>query len=503
MPNASATRTDAALLAFERGNAAFDRGEWATAEAEYREALARKPDYTLARYNYGLLLLTLSRGVDSERELRLVLATDTQFSQARANLGSALGLQRRFAEADEQFRVAAAHGDAAPELSLNWSSALTELGRFREAATLLKPLAPVPEYRVDALTQLALVRLLEGNPEEAVELYRELQRLGVNSAAVRSNLGAALLAAGRWAEGWAEYEARLELNPLRPSVACPSWNGEPLAGRSILLRSEQGLGDLIQFVRFAGMLADRGATVSLECPPEAEELLATHRGIARIVRPPLPEFDYQLPLLSVPRVLGITRDTVPACVPYLHANESKHAFWRTRLPQPDTFRVGVVWRGGDAFLRNRWRSINLEELAPLFGVKGATFISLQRGSGLDELAHYGLTLGLHDLGPAYQTGTLADTAAIISELDLVISVDTSVAHLTGALGRRGWVAISEPPSDWRWERGVSTSRWYPTIHLFRQQAFGQWEPVVEELRQTLECHIRGQIGRSTPQTKRV
>ncbi len=488
MAHADGRPTDAALSAFERGNAAFDRGDWAVAEAAYREALVQRPEYALARYNYGLLLLTTRRPREAEHELRAAVAADPAFAVARVNLGAALNQQRRYADADEQFRAAVALGCVLPELDLNRATTLTELGQFSEAAALLAPLTDRPDFRTDALTQLALVRLLEGNPEGAIELYRTLQRLGARSADVRSNLGVALLAAGRWAEGWVEYEARLELDPNRPSPPGRLWSGEDLAGRTILLDGEQGLGDLIQFVRFAAPLAARGATVWLRCPAGAEELMATQKGVARVVRPPFPAFDYFLPLLSLPRLLGTTREDLPAQVPYLHAADHRRAFWRARLPRPGTFRVGVVWRGGGGFFRNHWRSIDLEQLAPLFTVTGVTFVSLQKGLGLDELARLGPALALHDLGPEYQAGTLADTAALVAELDLVISVDTSVAHLAGAMGRPCWVALSEPPSDWRWERGTDTNRWYPTARLFWQRALGQWGPEIEKMRRVLERH---------------
>ena len=486
--------TDAALSAFERGNAAFDRGDWSAAEAAYREVLARHPDYALARYNYGLLLLTTRRPQEAEHELRAVVAADPAFAEARVNLGAALNQQRRYADADEQFRAAVALGCALPELDLNRATTLTELGQFAEAATLLGPLTTRPDFRTDALVQLALVRLLEGRPEEAAELYRALQRLGVRSADVRSNLGVALLAAGRWAEGWIEYEARLEIDPNRQLPPGRLWSGENPAGRTILLDSEQGLGDLIQFVRFAEPLAARGATVWLRCPAAAEELMATQKGIARVVRPPFPAFDYFLPLLSLPRLLGTTRENLPAGVPYLHADSQRRAFWRARLPRPGTLRVGVVWRGSGGFSRNYWRSIDLGELAPLFHVAGVTFVSLQKGLGLDELARLGPTLGLHDLGPEYQAGSLADTAALVAELDLVISVDTSVAHLAGAMGRPCWVALSQP-LDWRWERGTRTSRWYPSARLYRQRTLGQWESEIEEMRRDLERHRDECAGR--------
>jgi hypothetical protein len=366
---------------------------------------------------------------------------------------------------------------------------VTELGRFSAVAPLLEPLLLQPASRVAALTQLALVRELQGHFEGAIELQRAILRLVGPVPQVRTNLAVALLAAGQWAEGWAEYESRLDIQSQRATLPRPLWNGESLAGRRIVLGHEQGLGDIIQFIRFAEPLAERGATVWFQGPPEIEELIATQRGISGVVRAPLPEFDYFLPMLSAPRVLGITRGNLPARVPYLHATDERRAFWRTRLPRRGTFRVGLVWRGSSGIFRHRWRAINLAELAPIFSLPAVTFVSLQKGLGLDELAELGPTLGLHDLGPEYQAGNLADTAAIIAELDLVICVDTSVAHLTGALACPGWVVLSDPPTDWRWERGVSTSRWYPTLRLFRQRCFGQWGSVVEEMLQSLKQHL--------------
>jgi tetratricopeptide (TPR) repeat protein len=485
---------DPALAAFERGNAAYDRADWATAERAYQESLAHRPGYALARFNYGLLLLNTRRWAEAARELEAVVAADPAFAAARLNLGVALHLRKRFAAAEEQFRTAAELGYTGPELAMNWAVALTELGRFAEAATLLEPLTTRPDCRVAALNQLALVRSSQWRCDEAVEIHRTVQRLGAQTPEGRCNFGVALLTAGRWAEGWDALEARWHTNDPRPRVTAPFWAGEDLTGRTILLWGEQGLGDQIQFVRFVERLGEMGATVFLHCPESAAELFATQRGVARVVGRSVPEVDYQLPLLSLPRLLRVTPETVPARVPYLHAPDALRAFWRTQLPGPGTVRVGLVWRGGQGFHRNHWRCIDLKELAPLLGVPGATFVSLQKGLGLDELAEVGPTLGVHDLGPVYQAGTLADTAAVVAELDLVISVDTSVAHLTGALARPAWIAVSEPPADWRWERGVSTSRWYPTLRLFRQRAPGRWEPVVEELRRALVERVAARKG---------
>jgi hypothetical protein len=262
----------------------------------------------------------------------------------------------------------------------------------------------------------------------------------------------------------------------------PMWIGEPLAGRRLLLHAEQGFGDSIQFIRYAREIAARGGEVVLECPAALVALLRTAPGVRAIVASgdPLPPCDFHLPMLSQPLVFQTTRENVPAETPYLFAESGRREFWRQRLGEDRRqYRVGVAWAGNPHHRRSRQRDIALDALRPLFAVAGVDFCSLQidhaTGSSNRAPAIVDHTAALRDF---------ADTAALISELDLVISVDTAVAHLAGALGRPVWTLLPFVP-DWRWGLEGDHTPWYPTMRLFRQAAPGDWRDVVERVREAL------------------
>ena len=250
------------------------------------------------------------------------------------------------------------------------------------------------------------------------------------------------------------------------------WDGVDISGKTILVHAEQGFGDTFQFIRLAPMVAERGATVNLECQRELSALLQHVPGIARTISrgDPLPPFDVHCPLLSLPRALRLSPERVPAKVPYLSVDENLRKRWERKLePQAGKFKVGIVWAGATIHPKDAERSMELKRFAPLAGMEGVSIFSLQKASGRAaeaggfELLDY--TAELHDF---------ADTAALVMNLDLVIGVDTSVVHLTGALGRKVWTVLAFSP-DWRWLLGREDSPWYPTMRLFRQSRAGDWE----------------------------
>jgi hypothetical protein len=254
------------------------------------------------------------------------------------------------------------------------------------------------------------------------------------------------------------------LKDLAQRFSQPQWQGEPLEGARILLCAEQGLGDTMQFVRYAPLVAARGGEVVLEVQPGLHRLLSRFEGAHEIVSRgrPLPEFRWQCPLLSLPRIFHTDIATIPAAVPYLHANAADVRAWSRRLRR-EGLRIGLAWSGNPDHSRNRQRSIPLAQLAPLLQLQGATFYSLQKGSPTAQLRDLPATAKLIDLDAEQRD--FADTAAIMSNLDLVISVDTAMAHLAGALGKPVWILLRYVP-DWRWLLNREDSPWYPTARLF-------------------------------------
>ena len=259
------------------------------------------------------------------------------------------------------------------------------------------------------------------------------------------------------------------------------WNGEDLNGRRLLLHREQGLGDAIQFIRYVPLLAERGAKVIVHCDRSLHRLFSHGLPIEQLVadHDPLPDFDFHLPLMSLPRLFATTIETIPNQVPYLMPTSDLIEQWSQRLAVSSAeLKIGMVWSGSVHFPGNHERAMTLSKLEPLLELRGFRFYSLQKGPPSSQLSSLPARLSITDLGGEF--ADYADTAAAIMNLDLLLTVDTSVAHMGGALGRPTWVMLSRLP-DWRWLRERSDSPWYPTMRLFRQQRLNDWPSLVSEV----------------------
>jgi hypothetical protein len=365
------------------------------------------------------------------------------------------GLRRtgRFGEAEQHYRIALQHCNDSAEIHANLADALESLNRSAEA-------------------EAAYRRALELRPELDV---------------ARFNLALILLAHGRYAEGWPLYEARGRLFHEHGTLPFPKWAGEALTGKSLLLLPEQGYGDTIQFVRYAPLLKTLGvAQLTLACKPELGGLFRTVEGIDTIVTDPreLRAHDYWESLMSLPLHFGTTPQTIPAQIPYLGVFAQRMDFWKTRVAQQG-IRVGLVWKGNPRHDNDANRSLrHFADLEPLLAVPGASFISLQTGPAEREAAPYCEQARVTCLGD--QIRDFADTAAIVAQLNLVVTVDTAVAHLAGALGVACWLLLPQRGVDWRWHRAGAQSPWYPKdMYLFRQGTDG-WQPLIESVAQSLE-----------------
>ncbi|MBF0394568.1 MAG: glycosyltransferase family protein [Alphaproteobacteria bacterium] len=473
-----------------------------------RRAVEVKPDYAEAHANLGVILQAAGHLAEAEESLRNAVVCDPRSPQHLTCLGVALQANGKAAEAAfchrHALRVDAGHADAWS----NWGIALKSLGQLDEAERAYRRALALRPGHADALVNLGTLLEARDRLDEAVDCWRQaldsqpghadawsnlanaLQALDRPEEAVAAydralaqapqhpeahwNRGLALLSMGQFREGWREYEWRWR----RPDMVTqareflqPPWMGQPLDGETVLLHAEQGLGDSLQFIRYAPMVAARGGRVVIETHAELARLCASAAGIERIVvrGGPLPPFDFHAPLLSLPRLLGTTLETIPADIPYLEADPAARDRWRDRLAGLSGRRIGVVWQGSRTHANDRRRSLALANLAPLARLGGSvTFVSLQKG--FTGEAPFPLE--------AFPLGDFADTAALVSELDLVIAVDTAVAHLTGALGRPGFVLLPYA-ADWRWLRHRADSPWYPTLRLFRQPRPGDWASVVD------------------------
>jgi hypothetical protein len=378
------------------------------------------------------------------------------------------------AEAVAKLQTALDQAPAAAELHRALGQVLHQQGRPDQAepylrqAVLLKP--DCPETNNDLATVLLDLR----RTDDALDHCRNAIRSRPNDARAHKNQALAWLIQGEFAKGWPEYEWRWQCQPAR-SFSQPRWDGKPVEGQTVLLWAEQDLGDTIQFIRYARLVQQRGAVVAVECPEVLKPLLSRCPGIDVLTArgSPLPGFAYHVPLLSLPGIFHTTLETIPNAVPYLSAEPARIESWRARLKEAGSCLVGVAWqaRAGD------WRrSVPLAHFASLARVPGVRFVSLQQGEGVEQLQG---SAGIRDPGLS-ENSNFADLAALMMNLDLVVTADTAVAHLAGALGVPVWVALSRA-AHWRWLRKRPDSPWYPTMRLFRQKQFGDWDELFERI----------------------
>jgi len=472
-------------------------GEAAAAERLLYRALALVPESAAIHFHLGDLFRAQGRVEAALQccEAGVQLAPD--FPEGRNNLGSALRDAGRLAEAEAEYRRAAALDPRLPEARYNLGVLLAKRGdlagaeaEFREAAALR------PGF---ALAQLNLGFTLEERGEHRAAMQAYAAAVAADGGLVEAhvNFGMQLLLAGRYAEGWEEYEWRLrypEYSGADAAARAPRWDGNALHGRTILLDAEQGFGDAIQFLRYAPLVAARGGRVIVRCAPELASLIAPAAGIASVVRrgEALPAIDAWCPLPSLPRAFGTTLSNVPADVPYVRADPEKAARWRARIAaaQGDCC-VGLVWASQSGHRTASAKSVALPALAPLGLVPGVRLYGLQLGAAARDLQSAPAGMRLVDLSG--ELSDFAETAAAIQNLDLVISVDTAVAHLAGAMGRPVWTLLKLAP-DWRWLLGREDSPWYPTMRLFRQERPGDWRAPVARLGEALRGFADARAG---------
>jgi hypothetical protein len=333
--------------------------------------------------------------------------------------------------------------------------------------------------------------LVLGRLDEASAAYDRALELEPDAPGLRKNRALLWLLQGKYREGWEEYEWRWKCEELpERDFGRPLWDGSPLDGKTIVLHCEQGIGDTLQFIRYARLVEQRVGRVVVSCPKVLTPLLARAAKIERTVDDgQWPAFDVHAPLMSLPRIFGTTLETIPASTPYLEADWQLVEHWRQKLSSLSGFKVGIAWQGNPAFCFDRSRSVSLSQFAPLADVPGVVLISLQKGFGSEQVASLEGRFQVAELGPGLdQTGAFIDTAAVMRNLDLVITSDTAVPHLAGALGVKVWLATPFAP-DWRWLLERDDSPWYPTMRLFRQHRRGDWHDVFKRIAEALKVEI--------------
>lgn len=482
MAHAPNTRTDTDT-SLDAGNALMQLGHFAQAAAAYEQVIERHPGSSRAHNNLAVALAEQRQFDRAIKAYQRALQLDPHFAHAHFNLGNALHAQSHHAQAVACFDCALKLVPVWPGAWLNRGLALAAQGcQALAQASYETALAQRPDYP-EAHNNLGLALQLQGQLEAAMKHFDRALALAPGFAGAHSNRAQLRLLLGDFEGGWPEYEWRWHLaNMNLPRLDIPRWDGKLQPGLTLLLRAEQGFGDTLQFVRFAAALQRAGLRVIVECQAQLATLLERASGVhAALPRgQALPPCDAYIPLASLPGLLGVLNTaSIPAEMPYLHADTQRVELWRSRLASCRGLRVGIAWKGSPGYPQDCHRSIPVEHFAVLADLPGLTLVNLQFGERAPQA--WG---ALEPLDLDAQAQSFEHTAALITHLDLVISCDSVVAHLSGGLGKPVWLALPQTP-DWRWLLGRDDSAWYPSTRLFRQTELDHWQQVFERIQQAL------------------
>jgi len=452
--------------------------------------LAREADPAAASPPYvaGRLMQEAGRLGEAEASYRDALALDPGHARAYNNLGCVLHMQGRLDDALVAYRRALDLDPSLPQANQNYASIVRDAGALERAAEQYRRATRANPGDALVFNDLGNTLRELGRHREALDAFGQALALDPGLAAAHFSRSFVLLLLGDYGAGWREYDWRWRLpafNAPARRFTQPMWDGRPAPGATLLLHAEQGLGDTLQFARYATLAAARCGAVVLECQRELVPLMQDMAGVDRVVPrgEPLPAFDFHAPLMSLPRLFGTTLESIPWDGPYVRASPERAASWDLAVHLDGArLRVGLVWAGRPQQWDDRKRSLSLERLAPLAAVGGATFFSLQVGEAAAQAATP--PQGMHLVDLTSRIADFADTAALVSRLDLVITIDTSVAHLAGAMGVPVWVLVAHAP-DWRYHLGRDDQPWYPSMRLFRQERDGDWSGAIASVAKAL------------------
>jgi tetratricopeptide (TPR) repeat protein len=456
----------------------------------YRRALMLQPDSVDLHCHLARVLCQQGELRAAGELYQSALVLDPKRHDVYSDLGFVLTELGNFGAAFEAFRRSLKLNPRAAKTFASVGHMFERKGDLGSAAAAYRDAVKLDPHLRAAHLDLGFVLYGLGELAEADDSFRRVLALQPDSAEAKVNLGLIHLLQGNFSAGLAEYESRwmVGVGDERRFLQ-RRWKGEPLRGERILLYAEQGLGDTLHFARYVPLVAARGGEVVLEVQPPLHGLLAKIEGAKRVISrgDPLPEFTWQCPLMSLPFALGTAHATIPAKVPYIEVDPARASGWREKLAG-DKQCIGLAWAGNPAHPRDRLRSIPLERLTSLFSIPGAAFYSLQFGAGREQISQLQPNAcpidRLIDLGDELKDFT--HLAAIVANLDLVITIDSAVAHLAGALGKPVWILLNKG-CDWRWFLDRENSPWYPTARLFRQSTAGDWQEVIERV----EAALRG------------
>jgi Tfp pilus assembly protein PilF len=465
------------------GNALHAAGQTDEAIESFRQALRLRPDYPEAMSNLGASLREKGEVDQAIVELQRAISLRPDYAEAYSNLGMALREKNQADACYAAYHRALELRPGYPEAQNNLGEALQYFGRIDEAISCYRQAIAFRSDYAEAHNNFGTALIEKKHLDEATSAFGEALKLSPESKFAHFNLGLIPLLRGDIQKGLPaidRYWRTIRQYPFNCDKLRPQWDGSPLNGKRILLYAEQGFGDTIHFVRYVPMVEQLGGKVVLAVQPDLVSLIRSMKTRAQVISyasDQAPEFDTHYTLLLLPMALGTTLQNVPADVPYLFADQELSSQWRKRMPS-DGLKVGIAWAGRPTYRNDRNRSTKLSTFAPLAQVEGVHYFSLQKGYAADQARTP--PAGLNLTNWTDELKSFVDTAALIDNLDLVITIDTSIAHLAAAMGKPVWMMIAFMP-DWRWMLDREDSPWYPTMRLFRQPAMGDWPPVLTKV----------------------
>jgi Flp pilus assembly protein TadD len=517
--NAATAHKPAAGIRFDSKSRILDRaillarqGRYAESETYLREVSRLRPDDVELLIELGAAVWRQGRWPEAEAIYRRAHVLKPNDFRVLNNLGLALYEQRRLDEAGDCYRQALQSRPDTFNSQMNLGIVLSDQGKLDEAMEWFLSAQALQPDSIEILQNLAMNLNRQGRSSDAIRYHEQVLRLQPDHVEAHVNLAYALLCSGDYERGWREYEWRWK-SDKHPGyrINRPFWNGEDIHDRTILLHTEQGFGDNLQFIRFAALVKQRAGLVLAACQAPLLKLIARCNGVDMAFegRSYQPNCDVHAPLLSLPAILGITLDNLPAQVPYLITDKLLVDHWGSEMAKAiaatghddlqnedpsglarraKPFRIGIAWQGNPAHSNDRWRSFRLANFAPIAKLPGIRLISLQIDHGLDQLTAADRQFPVIEL-PNRRCQDFMETAAIMTHLDLMITPDTALAHLAGALGLRVWAALCTV-DEWRWLAGREDTAWYPTMRLFRQTKIGDWDEVFRRMTEALQGELR-------------
>lgn len=474
---------------FNFGNILKDLGKYTEALYNYSRAIRIRPNFPEVYYNLGLTLIKIGKYRAAEHSFELAIKMNPDFAEAYYYLGITQKDQEKIKDAIKNFSHAIQLNPEFTEAHNELGLALKRVGKYEQSEQVFRKILRLnPNYAI-AYNNLANLLQKQGRFSEALSYSNHALDLVPNFYEALFSRSLLYLLKGNFEKGWLGFEYRWKLIDIhKKRFDKPQWRGESLNGKTIFLWAEQGLGDTIQFIRYVSLIKKCSGTVVVRCHPYLLEILSSIEGIDRLISKDeeAPDFDFHIPLLSLPGIFKTTLDTIPSDIPYINSPpEYKDKFHEILNQHEKLFKIGIVWGGNPRNINDHNRSCRLQYFQPLLKLDNVSVFSLQKGPQAKKLTEY-LNGNIHNIGSLLHN--FADTAAVVMNLDLVITVDTAVAHLAGALGKTVWVLLPFYP-DWRWMLDRNDSPWYPTMRLFRQSKPGDWKGVFDQVKEALNKMI--------------